>query len=59
MCVGLVQLQIQRRAGRVFSGWYEGKIYFAPTYKYRANSDSYTLEKGSSKLGEKKRTPAW
>ncbi|MCO5601977.1 hypothetical protein L7F22_056104 [Adiantum nelumboides] len=51
------QLQIQRSAGRVFNGWNEGRIYFAPTYKYRANSDSYTLEK--VKLGRKKRTPAW
>lgn len=51
------QLHLQRRAGRVFNGWNEGKIYFAPTYKYRANSDSYTLEQ--VKRGGKKRTPAW
>lgn len=50
------QLHIQRKAGRVFDGWHEGKIYFAPTYKYRANSDRYALER---KLGEKRRTPAW
>ncbi|KAH7424224.1 hypothetical protein KP509_12G095800 [Ceratopteris richardii] len=51
------QLHIQRRAGRVFKGWNEGKIYFAPTYKYRANSDTYALE--NVRFGVKKRTPAW
>ncbi|KAH6557290.1 hypothetical protein KP509_1Z123500 [Ceratopteris richardii] len=51
------QLQMQRKAGRVFNGWSEGKIYFAPTYKYQTNSDSYVLEK--FRLRWKKRTPAW
>jgi hypothetical protein len=30
---------MERQAGRVFKGWKEGKIYFAPTYKYKQNSD--------------------
>ena len=35
---------IERQAGRVFKGWKEGKIYFAPTYKYKLNSDTYAGE---------------
>lgn len=52
-----VQLRIERESGRVFSGWKEGKIYFAPTYKYSNNSDSYSGENVTSK--SKRRTPAW
>ncbi|XP_058079165.1 type I inositol polyphosphate 5-phosphatase 10-like isoform X2 [Magnolia sinica] len=51
------QLKIEREAGRVFKGWNEGKIYFAPTYKYSNNSDAYAGETISSK--KKRRTPAW
>ncbi|PON59724.1 Deoxyribonuclease I [Parasponia andersonii] len=51
------QLKIEREAGRVFEGWKEGKIYFAPTYKYSYNSDSYAGEVNKSK--SKRRTPAW
>ncbi|CAL0326826.1 unnamed protein product [Lupinus luteus] len=51
------QLRIEQRAGRVFKGWSEGGIYFAPTYKYLANSDNYVAQTSKSK--EKKRTPAW
>ncbi|KAK1319474.1 Type I inositol 1,4,5-trisphosphate 5-phosphatase CVP2 [Acorus calamus] len=51
------QLKIEREAGRVFKGWKEGKIYFAPTYKYSNNSDSYSGETVTSK--KKRRTPAW
>ncbi|KAG2661632.1 hypothetical protein PVAP13_1KG208664 [Panicum virgatum] len=51
------QLAIERQAGRAFKGWKEGKIYFAPTYKYRQNSDSYVWETAKSK--KKRRTPAW
>ncbi|XP_024927777.3 type I inositol polyphosphate 5-phosphatase 10 isoform X1 [Ziziphus jujuba] len=51
------QLKIEREAGRVFKGWREGKIYFAPTYKYSYNSDYYTGETKTSK--KKRRTPAW
>ncbi|KAK9271830.1 hypothetical protein L1049_002195 [Liquidambar formosana] len=51
------QLNIEREAGRVFSGWNEGRIFFAPTYKYSHNSDSYAGETVKSK--KKRRTPAW
>ncbi|KAM7523721.1 hypothetical protein LguiA_013623 [Lonicera macranthoides] len=51
------QLNLEREAGRVFKGWKEGRIYFAPTYKYSQNSDSYAGETVKSK--KKRRTPAW
>ncbi|KAK9154471.1 hypothetical protein Sjap_001951 [Stephania japonica] len=51
------QLKMEREAGRVFNGWKEGKIYFAPTYKYTNNSDVYAGESIDSKT--KRRTPAW
>ncbi|KAK4800613.1 hypothetical protein SAY86_021100 [Trapa natans] len=51
------QLRIEQKAGRVFEGWEEGRIQFAPTYKYLSNSDNYTVQKSKSK--EKRRTPAW
>ncbi|XP_055811636.1 type I inositol polyphosphate 5-phosphatase 8-like [Solanum dulcamara] len=51
------QLRIEQRAGRIFNGWKEGRIYFAPTYKYLYNSDHYVAHTCSSK--EKRRTPAW
>ncbi|CAD5167494.1 unnamed protein product [Musa acuminata subsp. malaccensis] len=51
------QLKIEREAGRVFNGWKEGKISFAPTYKYSQNSDIYAGETVKSK--KKRRTPAW
>ncbi|KAG8649253.1 type I inositol polyphosphate 5-phosphatase 8 isoform X2 [Manihot esculenta] len=51
------QLRIEQRAGRVFKGWEEGRIYFAPTYKYLNNSDNYVVQTSKSK--EKRRTPAW
>ncbi|CAN0839645.1 Type I inositol polyphosphate 5-phosphatase 10 [Linum grandiflorum] len=51
------QLKIERDKGRVFKGWKEGKIYFAPTYKYSWNSDIYAGEALDSK--NKRRTPAW
>ncbi|XP_047055361.1 type I inositol polyphosphate 5-phosphatase 10-like [Lolium rigidum] len=51
------QLKIERDAGRVFKGWNEGKIYFAPTYKYSCNSDAYAGETATS--NKKRRTPAW
>jgi len=41
----------------VFKGWKEGKIFFAPTYKYTQNSDAYAGETVKSK--KKRRTPAW
>ncbi|KAG2716592.1 hypothetical protein I3760_03G134000 [Carya illinoinensis] len=51
------QLNIEKEAGRVFSGFNEGRILFAPTYKYSLNSDSYAGETVKSK--KKRRTPAW
>ncbi|KAL3621710.1 hypothetical protein CASFOL_034370 [Castilleja foliolosa] len=51
------QLNTEKEAGRVFSGWSEGKILFAPTYKYSYNSDSYAGETSKSK--KNRRTPAW
>uniref|UniRef100_A0A1D1Z3R8 Type I inositol 1,4,5-trisphosphate 5-phosphatase CVP2 n=1 Tax=Anthurium amnicola TaxID=1678845 RepID=A0A1D1Z3R8_9ARAE len=51
------QLKIERESERVFKGWNEGKIYFAPTYKYSNNSDAYAGESTTSK--KKRRTPAW
>lgn len=51
------QLKIEREAGRVFKGWREGLIKFAPTYKYSFNSDFYLGETNISP--SKRRTPAW
>jgi len=51
------QLRMQKRYGRVFQGWKEGRIYFPPTYKYSFNSDRYAGEGMHPK--EKRRTPAW
>ncbi|KAH8507791.1 hypothetical protein H0E87_010089 [Populus deltoides] len=51
------QLNIEREAGRVFKGFKEGQILFAPTYKYTQNSDSYAGETVKSR--RKRRTPAW
>lgn len=52
------QLKMEREAGRVFKGWKEGKIFFAPTYKYAFNSDTYYVE-GVKVSKNKRRTPAW
>ncbi|XP_033002826.1 synaptojanin-1 isoform X11 [Lacerta agilis] len=46
------QLIIQKNAGQIFRGFIEGKIAFAPTYKYDLFSDDYDTS-------EKCRTPAW
>ncbi|GAB2283446.1 hypothetical protein Dimus_017958 [Dionaea muscipula] len=51
------QLNVERKAGRVFNEWKEGRILFAPTYKYSQNSDCYAGETAKSK--KKRRTPAW
>ncbi|XP_074321714.1 type I inositol polyphosphate 5-phosphatase 5 isoform X2 [Silene latifolia] len=50
------QLTTERKCGRVFGGWKEGRIMFAPTYKYSHNSDMYAGETTKSK--KKRRTPA-
>ncbi|XP_015271026.1 PREDICTED: synaptojanin-1 [Gekko japonicus] len=46
------QLINQKNSGQVFRGFLEGKIAFAPTYKYDLFSDDYDTS-------EKCRTPAW
>ncbi|XP_074989202.1 synaptojanin-1 isoform X3 [Caretta caretta] len=46
------QLVNQKNAGQIFRGFIEGKITFAPTYKYDLFSDDYDTS-------EKCRTPAW
>ncbi|XP_015674973.1 synaptojanin-1 [Protobothrops mucrosquamatus] len=46
------QLVNQKNAGQIFRGFVEGKVAFAPTYKYDLFSDDYDTS-------EKCRTPAW
>ncbi|KAJ6662397.1 hypothetical protein lerEdw1_011810 [Lerista edwardsae] len=46
------QLVNQKNSGQIFRGFLEGKIVFAPTYKYDLFSDDYDTS-------EKCRTPAW
>ncbi|XP_058108428.1 type IV inositol polyphosphate 5-phosphatase 9-like [Magnolia sinica] len=52
------QLTAELSDGRVFKGWHEGAIEFAPTYKYHPNSDQY-YGSDQGKKGEKWRAPAW
>ncbi|KAK8510669.1 hypothetical protein V6N12_055595 [Hibiscus sabdariffa] len=49
------QLVRELRKGRTFSGWSEGALNFAPTYKYELNSEKYYGE--DPKVG--RRIPAW
>ena len=62
------QLNIERAGGRVFQGWHESELTFAPTYKYRPGTNIYSgaedadadvVDAGQKKEEEKKRTPAW
>lgn len=46
------QLTCQQKDGNVFRNYLEGRINFAPTYKYDVNSDDYDTS-------EKSRIPAW
>ncbi|XP_043927358.1 synaptojanin-1 [Protopterus annectens] len=46
------QLVNQKNVGQIFRGFLEGKLNFAPTYKYDLFSDDYDTS-------EKCRTPAW
>eukprot|EP00741_Cyanophora_paradoxa_P020785 tig00021312_g20064.t1 len=46
------QLTAERRAKRAFAEWHEGRIEFAPTYKYDTGTDTYDTS-------EKQRIPAW
>ncbi|XP_042496005.1 type IV inositol polyphosphate 5-phosphatase 9-like [Macadamia integrifolia] len=52
------QLRLELMKGRVFDGWCEGVIKFAPTYKYYPNSDNY-FGCTQGRKGEKRRAPAW
>ncbi|XP_048137364.1 type IV inositol polyphosphate 5-phosphatase 9 [Rhodamnia argentea] len=52
------QLMMELMNGQVLQGWHEGKIKFAPTYKYIPNSDLY-YGCFQRKKGEKRRSPAW
>lgn len=52
------QLKMERKQGKVFEGWNEGNIYFAPTYKYSSNSDAYMGETMAA-TKKNRRTPAW
>ncbi|KAF8040110.1 hypothetical protein BT93_B2359 [Corymbia citriodora subsp. variegata] len=52
------QLRMELTHGDVLQGWHEGKITFAPTYKYIPNSDLY-YGCFQGKKGEKRRSPAW
>lgn len=54
----MAKLKAEMMDDRIFRGWKEGVITFAPTYKYFPNSDQYHgCSQGSQTL--KKRTPAW
>ena len=44
--------KVEYLAGNVFSGFQEGPVNFAPTYKYDLFSDDYDTS-------EKQRIPAW
>lgn len=48
------QLNIERKEGRVFQGWQEGELNFAPTYKYQPGTDMY-----EQRPDKKLRAPAW
>jgi phosphatidylinositol-bisphosphatase len=50
----LDQLNIERDAGRVFQGFEEGLLTFAPTYKYQPGTDLY-----EQRPEKKIRAPAW
>ncbi|KAL6970074.1 Type IV inositol polyphosphate 5-phosphatase 9 [Sarracenia purpurea var. burkii] len=52
------QLRMELKDGKVFEGWQEGTIKFAPTYKYYPDSDEY-LGGVHGKKDKKKRAPAW
>lgn len=50
----LDQLNIERKEGRVFEGFEEGFLTFAPTYKYQPGTDMY-----EQRPDKKLRAPAW
>ncbi|KAK4781815.1 hypothetical protein SAY86_015917 [Trapa natans] len=53
------QLKAELVEGRVFQGWQEGAIEFAPTYKYCPNSDVYHGWNQEIRTSRRFRAPAW
>ncbi|GAA0139694.1 phosphatase [Lithospermum erythrorhizon] len=49
------QLIKELKKGRAFDGWSEGKLDFAPTYKYEVNSQTYIHPEAKAA----RRNPAW
>lgn len=50
----LDQLNMERAAGRVFEGFQEGILHFAPTYKYQPGTHTY-----EQRPDKKLRAPSW
>ena len=69
--LGADQLSLERAAGKAFVGWTEAPVAFAPTYKYRPGTHTFSgagdadepngdeTPAASAKEERKKRTPAW
>lgn len=55
------ELLLELSSGRQFHGWHEGHVTFAPTYKYRRNSDHLHWCADGVAAGREKqhRAPAW
>ncbi|CAL5006135.1 unnamed protein product [Urochloa decumbens] len=57
------ELLLELSVGRQFDGWREGHVAFAPTYKYRPNSDEFYWRiddgDGAGHRRKQHRAPAW
>jgi phosphatidylinositol-bisphosphatase len=55
------ELLLELSSGRQFDGWHEGHVAFAPTYKYRRNSDQFywCADGGATGREKQHRAPAW
>ena len=62
------ELLLELSSGRQFDGWHEGRVAFAPTYKYRRNSDQFcwcadggvaTGRLDKQQHRHRRRAPAW
>ncbi|XP_066352050.1 type IV inositol polyphosphate 5-phosphatase 9-like isoform X2 [Miscanthus floridulus] len=59
------ELMLELSKGRQFDGWHEGHVTFAPTYKYRRNSDQFYwcavdgVATGRPEKQHRHRAPAW
>jgi len=59
------ELLLELSKGRQFDGWHEGHVTFAPTYKYRRNSDQFYwcavdgVATGRPEKQHRHRAPAW